>query len=279
MDTVVSTDGVVIAYERTGHGLPLVLVHGTGRDRSQWARSLPELARHATVYAVDRAGSVRAGTRTSLPSTVKPRTSSQSSQRLNSQPICSVIHTAPSLRWKRHRGRISAWPDSLRASAQRWHGPGTKRPRGQTRIGLGHRKSRGSPGDLPAGGTTVPARGDRGAAGTARMAGLVGLAHTLPREAQSVNRYVFDPERVADLQVPTLLLLGSESPPFFRRPSRRLTRRYWKARWWCCRASTITRWKPRPRCSRARYTGSCTANSTPQGGRIVREKKSGAMLK
>ena len=41
-------------------------------------------------------------------------------------------------------------------------------------------------------------------------------AHTLAREAQAVPHYQVDPARVADLQVPTLLLLGSESPPFFR---------------------------------------------------------------
>ena len=42
------------------------------------------------------------------------------------------------------------------------------------------------------------------------------FAHTLPRELRAVRRYVFDPARVAGLRVPTLLLLGSESPPFFR---------------------------------------------------------------
>ncbi len=41
-------------------------------------------------------------------------------------------------------------------------------------------------------------------------------AHTLVREVQTVPHYAFDPTRVAGLRVPTLLLLGSESPPFFR---------------------------------------------------------------
>jgi pimeloyl-ACP methyl ester carboxylesterase len=43
----------------------------------------------------------------------------------------------------------------------------------------------------------------------------VAAAHTLPREAQAVRHYPFAPGPFAGLRVPTLLLLGSESPPFF----------------------------------------------------------------
>ena len=44
----------------------------------------------------------------------------------------------------------------------------------------------------------------------------VAYAHTLPREMHTVGRYALDPGRVAGWGWPTLLLLGSESPPFFR---------------------------------------------------------------
>ena len=37
--TVTSADGTEIAYERTGSGPPLVLVHGGGTDRGFWERS------------------------------------------------------------------------------------------------------------------------------------------------------------------------------------------------------------------------------------------------
>src|SRR6056297_1657234 len=54
--TVTSTDGTEIAYERSGSGPPLVLVHGAMFDRSIWelgdVRSA--LAEHTTVYAMDR---------------------------------------------------------------------------------------------------------------------------------------------------------------------------------------------------------------------------------
>ncbi|MDS0297876.1 alpha/beta hydrolase [Halogeometricum sp. S1BR25-6] len=55
-ETVTSADGTEIAYERSGSGPPLVLVHGGMFDRSIWdigdIRST--LAEQTTVYAMDR---------------------------------------------------------------------------------------------------------------------------------------------------------------------------------------------------------------------------------
>ena len=56
IETVTSADGTEIAYERSGSGPPLVLVHGAMFDRSIWeigdVRST--LAEQTTVYAIDR---------------------------------------------------------------------------------------------------------------------------------------------------------------------------------------------------------------------------------
>lgn len=56
MEQVASTDGTPIAYERSGSGPALVLVHGASSDHTRWAPILPLLERHFTVYAVDRRG-------------------------------------------------------------------------------------------------------------------------------------------------------------------------------------------------------------------------------
>jgi pimeloyl-ACP methyl ester carboxylesterase len=53
---VVSRDGTRIDYEQLGSGPALVLVHGGLVDRSFWGPSLPLLAHHYTVYAMDRRG-------------------------------------------------------------------------------------------------------------------------------------------------------------------------------------------------------------------------------
>ena len=44
----------------------------------------------------------------------------------------------------------------------------------------------------------------------------VASAHTLPRELRTVRRYTPNQKHLASPQMPTLLLLGSESPPLFR---------------------------------------------------------------
>ena len=54
--TVASRDGTRIAYWQSGHGDPLVLVHGTTSDHTRWTPLLELLEPHATVYAMDRRG-------------------------------------------------------------------------------------------------------------------------------------------------------------------------------------------------------------------------------
>ncbi|OED41279.1 hypothetical protein ACH42_14510 [Endozoicomonas sp. (ex Bugula neritina AB1)] len=44
----------------------------------------------------------------------------------------------------------------------------------------------------------------------------IAAAHTLPRELKEAVRYQFDERRFQSMRVPTLLLCGSHSPPFFK---------------------------------------------------------------
>ena len=53
---VMSQDGTRIAVEQAGSGPALLLVHGTGADRTRWAGVLPRLAPHFTLYSIDRRG-------------------------------------------------------------------------------------------------------------------------------------------------------------------------------------------------------------------------------
>jgi cyclopropane fatty-acyl-phospholipid synthase-like methyltransferase len=45
----------------------------------------------------------------------------------------------------------------------------------------------------------------------------VAMAHTIARETRAEEQYKFIPERFADLSVPTLLLLGEESPDYMKK--------------------------------------------------------------
>jgi pimeloyl-ACP methyl ester carboxylesterase len=44
----------------------------------------------------------------------------------------------------------------------------------------------------------------------------ISLAPTIPREMAIDRTYIFNPDQFANLHVPTLLLLGGDSPPLFR---------------------------------------------------------------
>ena len=61
METITSADNTPIAFERSGRGPPLVLVHGTTADHTRWAPVLPTLEEHFTVYAIDRRGRGESG--------------------------------------------------------------------------------------------------------------------------------------------------------------------------------------------------------------------------
>ena len=56
MQTVTSTDGQQIAYWYSGEGPPLLLVHGGMSDRSAWILVQPILAERFTVYTMNRRG-------------------------------------------------------------------------------------------------------------------------------------------------------------------------------------------------------------------------------
>jgi pimeloyl-ACP methyl ester carboxylesterase len=61
-ETVTSADGTAIAYERTGSGPPLVLVHGgAAASHIDWEPVAPRLADYFTVYAMDRRGRGESG--------------------------------------------------------------------------------------------------------------------------------------------------------------------------------------------------------------------------
>jgi len=54
-------DGTSIAWQETGEGPPLLLVHGSAADSRQWAKLVPFLADSFTVMAMDRRGRGRSG--------------------------------------------------------------------------------------------------------------------------------------------------------------------------------------------------------------------------
>jgi pimeloyl-ACP methyl ester carboxylesterase len=61
MDTIISTNQTKIAYQKTGSGTPLLMVHGTNGSHAHWNMALPMLTKHFTVYAMERRGRGESG--------------------------------------------------------------------------------------------------------------------------------------------------------------------------------------------------------------------------
>jgi pimeloyl-ACP methyl ester carboxylesterase len=56
MEKITSKDGTTIGYRKSGSGPPLLLVHGTTADHRRWSAISPRFEKHFTVYAMDRRG-------------------------------------------------------------------------------------------------------------------------------------------------------------------------------------------------------------------------------
>lgn len=217
MDTVISADGTRIAFERTGDGPPLVLLHGTGRDRSYWIRCLPWLAQHATVYAVDRRG--RGGSGDTDDYAIEHEV----------EDALAVIHSAgEGVHLLGHSfGAIVALEAAIRTHRLRsvvLYEPPISLDADSIPADLGDRlEALVASGDREAVLETFLREGPRYPPEVIALqrerpdwAERLTYAHTLARETQAVRRYVFNPARVAELTVPVRLLLGSESPPLFQ---------------------------------------------------------------
>ncbi len=217
MDTVVSPDGAAITYERSGDGPSLVLLHGAGRDRAHWRLSLPELARHATVHAVDRRGRGQSddaedyAIEREVDDALAVLDAIDGPVYLLGHSFGAIVALEAALRVNTLSGLILYEPpfnvfldmvstelgDKLEALML----TGDREAVLTTFL----REGPHYPPEVIAAQREQPDWPER-----------LRFAHTLPREVQAVNRYVFTPERFAGLRTPCLLLLGSESPPFFR---------------------------------------------------------------
>jgi len=217
METVLSADGTTITFDVTGEGPPLVLLHGTGRDKSYWVPSLPDLASGATVHSVDRRGRGRSGD-TNIYAIEREIDDVLAVIAAIDEPVFLLGHSygailalEAALRTHTLLGLILYEPpfsvgsdqvpthlgdtlDALLASGDRDEVLVTflrEGPRYPPEVIAAQREQ-----------PDWPQRLD--------------YAHTLAREVQAVHRYTFSPTGLAAMQVPGLLLLGSESPPFFR---------------------------------------------------------------
>jgi len=216
METVRSKDGTLIAFEKSGKGSPLVLVHGTSADHTRWAPVLPPLRSRFTVYAIDRRG--RGGSGDSNPYAIE-REFADIAAVVNSigEPVNLLGHSY---------GAICSLEAATRSNSLcRLI---LYEPPIQTGMGI-------YPPQMLSAMRELLAKGDRDGTVTFFMReiprvpphelellraapawqGRVAAAHTIPREMDASNGgYQFDRAKFARVTTPTLLLLGGDSPAF-----------------------------------------------------------------
>jgi pimeloyl-ACP methyl ester carboxylesterase len=218
MEKVISKDGTPIAYQRSGKGAPLVLIHGTGASSERWNPILPALEKNFTVYAVDRRGRGASGDAHTY---AIQREFEDAAAVVDSigdgvhllghsfGAICSLEATLLTL----HLHKVILYEPPLPVEGAPTYPEGII-DQLQAFLDAGDRERvittfmrevvRMPPHqlELVKASPAFPAR--------------LAAAHTLPRELRTEEQYRLAPTRFKAVGAPTLLLLGSDSPSFFK---------------------------------------------------------------
>jgi pimeloyl-ACP methyl ester carboxylesterase len=219
METIISKDGTTIAYQRSGQGPSLILVHGAGGTYARWEPILPALGSHFSLYALDRRGrgesrdaghpyalerefeDVAALAETAEPPVYVLGHSLGAICALEAALLTPHIHKLVLYEPPLPIPGIPIYPvgvlDQIEAllAAQDREAILTTFLREVVRM---------PPHEL--------AIFKASAAWPVRLA----VAHILPRELRAHEQYQFEPDRFKGLTLPTLLMLGGDSPFFFK---------------------------------------------------------------
>ena len=218
MESVTSADGTTIAAQKSGAGPPLVLVHGTTADHTRWSGISPQLEDYFTVYAVDRRGRGESGD-----------TGAYSIQR-EAEDIAAVIEAiGGNARLLGHSyGAVCSLEAALLTDGIRkmvLYEPPIPTGIDMYPPGVPDLMQKLIDDDDPEGALELFFKSVVGMPETEfdeyrrlpMWSRRVELAHTIPRELAIDKHYSFDPPKFDELDVPTVLLLGGDSPPMFRR--------------------------------------------------------------
>jgi pimeloyl-ACP methyl ester carboxylesterase len=211
MQTIASRDGTLIAYWVWGTGPSLVLVHGASSDHTRFAPALKALSEHFTVYAMDRRG----------------RGSSLDSQDYalarEYEDILAVVDVAPDpvFLLGHSYGGICALEAALRTSRVRkliLYEPPVAAPQNDSISDYEALLAEGRNEEMLERFLRENARLPESEIEMLRRlptwSSRVAAARTIPRELRVVQSYELDMQRLATLEIPTLLLVGGDSPQF-----------------------------------------------------------------
>ncbi len=213
LDNAISADGTPIAYWRSGQGPALVMVHGATADHTRWEMVLPMLEPHTTVYAMDRRGRGASGDQpgyTLLHEAADVAAVVDAVAATTAGPVDLFGHSygatcalEAALRTTRLHHLVIYEPALAMTTSESVERLAALLAQGRhedvvitllQEAGLSPDQvelTRSSP--------SWPAR--------------VAAAHTVVRECRAELTYHLDPHRFTAVRVPTLLLVGADSPP------------------------------------------------------------------
>jgi pimeloyl-ACP methyl ester carboxylesterase len=217
LEKALSTDGTPIGYFRSGSGPPLVLVHGTTADHTRWRSVLPLLEPQVTSHAMDRRGRGASGDGDdyTIEAEVADVVAVVDAVAAASGPVDLLGHSY---------GGVCALEASMLTAAVRrlvlYEPPVLPPPRSPASDRIAELLAAGRRAEVVETFFREVARIPDGDLELLRSLpswpARVAAAHTVVREERLGDHYRFEPARFASLAVPTLLLAGSESPPFLR---------------------------------------------------------------
>jgi pimeloyl-ACP methyl ester carboxylesterase len=218
-ERVRTPEGVEIACEVSGEGPPLVLVHGAGSARWGFSFLRPHLEGRYTVIAIDRRGrgdstdgdgyaverefeDVAAVVRAAAAGGAEPHLFGHSYGGLVSAGAAALIEGLPRLvLYEPPMGGVLAEP----ALIERW----------KASIAEGDRDGVVTEFLREIGGYTETELEELRASPVWELRKAV--AHTLPRELRAEAQFDLDRPRLAALELPVLMFVGSESPAWAKR--------------------------------------------------------------
>lgn len=213
MNTFRSKDGTPIAYERSGSGSPLLLVHGGMADHTRWAPLLLALGQHFTVYTMDRRGRGGSGDASDYAIAREFEDIACAVDHIGG-PIDVLGHSSGGL-YALEAARLT--PNIRKLILYEPPAPGQKGslpPQAEAEV-----RARLSAGDKEGAVTAMMREMVKGPDDLEKMkaspswAGRVAAASVILREVDAItDSPAFDPERWKSFQTPALLLVGGESP-------------------------------------------------------------------
>ncbi|WP_339106029.1 alpha/beta hydrolase [Haloterrigena salinisoli] len=220
METVASADGTEIAFERTGSGPPLVLVHGGVCDHRFWELSdvRATFADHFTVYAMDCRGVGESGDADEYDLEREFEDVAAIVEAID-EPVTLLGHSSGGLLSLEAALRTDnlhklvlyeppitfddreLYSEEVLAEMERLLDDGENE---QVLVLFLREIAQSTPEEIDAQ-RSAPDWQD-----------LVDAAHVWSRSVAAVGEYEFNAARFADMTTPTLLLSGSESPPLLK---------------------------------------------------------------